>query len=178
MADRTGGRLAHPADPLLRRPRPVAAVPADVADRPRANTSDAVLHLASFYGSIDWVGDGAADSRPLPTSLRRGGATRCSGSECSPFHQVGAGIRRHSVTGIAPATSFGSYDTAWHAAGALGVLAAVMSYLIQRRPSHCRSAEPRPGSAPRRRSADPAPERSSRHHRLDDDDRRHPAVDP
>ena len=49
------------------------------------------------------------------------------------FHQVGAGIVALGA-GIAR-DQLGSYDSAWYAAGALCFLAAVMSYLIQRRPS-------------------------------------------
>ena len=48
-------------------------------------------------------------------------------------HQIGAGLVALSAGLLRD--NLGSYDAAWYAAGGLCILAAVMSYFIQRRPS-------------------------------------------
>src|SRR5215207_3669033 len=89
-----------------------------------------MLFFIVFYG-LDWVATVPPTVALCRQHFGEDGAIVFGWVLAS--HQIGAGVVALSAGLICD--NLGSYDTAWYAAGGLCILAAGMSYLIQRRPS-------------------------------------------
>jgi len=94
------------------------------------NVQPPMLFFIVFYG-LDWVATVPPTVALCRQHFGEDGAIVFGWVLAS--HQIGAGLVALSAGLIRD--NLGSYDTAWYAAGGLCILAAGMSYLIQRRPS-------------------------------------------